>query len=268
MSETGPGYEIRPFPLARRAIIDSGRIARRKHTISALVEVDVTGARQIIQAHREKTDEAISFTAFILACLGQAVDRNRYIHARRDMWGRLVLFDEVDCTTMIEIDLEGHKFPLAHIMRAINQRSVRSIHEEIRAIQADPRKSASLQQGTPLLAAFLLLPTPIRLLVYGLMGRSPRLFKRQFGTMLMTAVGMFGVGSGWGLGGGSIYATAVMLGGIGEKPGVVNGQIAVREFLSLSVQFDHDIVDGAPAARFVARFKELIESAYGLDEYT
>jgi pyruvate/2-oxoglutarate dehydrogenase complex dihydrolipoamide acyltransferase (E2) component len=30
--------------------------------------------------------------------------------------------------------------------------------------------------------------------------------------------------------------------------------------------FDHDMVDGAPATRFAARFKELIESAYGLCE--
>ncbi len=33
-----------------------------------------------------------------------------------------------------------------------------------------------------------------------------------------------------------------------------------REFI------DHDIVDGAPAARFAQRLKELIESGYGLHE--
>ena len=29
---------------------------------------------------------------------------------------------------------------------------------------------------------------------------------------------------------------------------------------------DHDIVDGAPAARFTARLKELIESGFGLGD--
>jgi hypothetical protein len=29
---------------------------------------------------------------------------------------------------------------------------------------------------------------------------------------------------------------------------------------------DHDIVDGAPAARFTERLKELIESGYGLGD--
>jgi pyruvate/2-oxoglutarate dehydrogenase complex dihydrolipoamide acyltransferase (E2) component len=34
--------------------------------------------------------------------------------------------------------------------------------------------------------------------------------------------------------------------------------------LSLTVIFDHDVVDGAPAARFVKRLVELIEGGYGL----
>jgi len=58
----------------------------------------------------------------------------------------------------------------------------------------------------------------------------------------------------------------VALGGIVEKPGVVDGCIAIREYLDLTLLFDHDVIDGAPAARFTARFQELIESAYGLDE--
>jgi pyruvate/2-oxoglutarate dehydrogenase complex dihydrolipoamide acyltransferase (E2) component len=49
-----------------------------------------------------------------------------------------------------------------------------------------------------------------------------------------------------------------------EKPGVVDGQIAIREYLSLTVSLDHDVIDGAPAARFVTRLKELIESGFGL----
>jgi len=60
----------------------------------------------------------------------------------------------------------------------------------------------------------------------------------------------------------------VTLGGIAEKPSVVDGQIALREYLSLTLSFDHSIVDGAPAARFTGRLKDLIESGYGLDNST
>jgi pyruvate/2-oxoglutarate dehydrogenase complex dihydrolipoamide acyltransferase (E2) component len=39
-----------------------------------------------------------------------------------------------------------------------------------------------------------------------------------------------------------------------------------RKLYNLTVSFDHDIVDGAPATRFVHRLVELIESGCGLDE--
>ena len=60
----------------------------------------------------------------------------------------------------------------------------------------------------------------------------------------------------------------ITLGGIGEKPGVVDGHIAIRDYLSLTISFDHDIIDGAPAARFTQRLKDLIESGYDLDDST
>ena len=42
----------------------------------------------------------------------------------------------------------------------------------------------------------------------------------------------------------------------------------MRDYLSLTISFDHDIIDGAPAARFTERLKELIESSYGLPDST
>src|SRR5258708_32681335 len=58
------------------------------------------------------------------------------------------------------------------------------------------------------------------------------------------------------------------VGCIGEKPGVVDGHIAIRDYLSLTISFDHNIIDGAPAARFTERLKDLIECGYGLDDST
>ena len=83
--------------------------------------------------------------------------------------------------------------------------------------------------------------------------------------MAITAVGMFGKGGGWGIPVAE-HTLMITLGGIAEKPGVVDGQIAIREHLSLTLSINHAIVDGAPAARFAQRLKELIESDYGLCE--
>jgi pyruvate/2-oxoglutarate dehydrogenase complex dihydrolipoamide acyltransferase (E2) component len=54
------------------------------------------------------------------------------------------------------------------------------------------------------------------------------------------------------------------LGGIAKKPGVIGDKIEVREYLCMTILFDHDVVDGAPAARFTARLAELVENAFGL----
>ncbi len=266
MSKQRPAYEVKPYPLNRRVLVDTGRAQRRRNTIHALVEVDVTEARQIIRAHKEKSGESLSFTAFILACYGHAIDQNRYLNAYRNLWGQLLLFEEVDCTTMIEIDWGDRKFPLAHILRSINQRDVRSISEEIQAVKNDPNADPGYNQSWKYAPLFIL-PWFIRDLVYFFLFRSPKLIKKHTGTTISTAVGMFGSGGGWGIPPGTIYTTSVMLGGIAERPGVVNGEIAIREYLSLTLSFDHDVVDGAPAARFVSRLKTFIEDAYGLDEF-
>lgn len=265
---TGRGaaaYEVKRFPLTRRLIVDTGRMGTNRHRMLGLVEVDVTEARRRIREHREQTGETLSFTAFVLACLGQVIDRNRYFHARRDIWGRLILFDEVDCTTMIEIELDGEKFPMAHVIRRINRRSLRSIHEEIRAVQANPEMSRSLQIPRWLMAAFLVMPAAVRDMLYGVTARMPRLFKAQAGTVMVTAVGMFGEGSGWGIGTASPYTTSLLLGGIEKKPRLLDGQLVEREYLSVTIELDHDIIDGAPAARFVSRLKALLEMGYGLE---
>lgn len=51
------------------------------------------------------------------------------------------------------------------------------------------------------------------------------------------------------------------VGRIQKQPVVVADQIAIREQMTLSLTFDHRIVDGAPAARFLRTLRGLIESA-------
>jgi len=49
------------------------------------------------------------------------------------------------------------------------------------------------------------------------------------------------------------------IGRIVAKPVAVDGQVVVRDRVALSLSFDHRVVDGAPAARFLQRVKDLIE---------
>jgi pyruvate dehydrogenase E2 component (dihydrolipoamide acetyltransferase) len=52
------------------------------------------------------------------------------------------------------------------------------------------------------------------------------------------------------------------VGRIKERPAVVGGEIVVRKTMWLSLTFDHRLVDGAPAARFLQRVKQYVEEPY------
>ena len=80
---------------------------------------------------------------------------------------------------------------------------------------------------------------------------------------MVTAVGMFGRGGGWAVTMPNFTLT-IAVGGISRKPGVWKDEISIREFLDLTVSIDHDVVDGAPATRFVQSFRESLEGAHGL----
>jgi 2-oxoacid dehydrogenases acyltransferase (catalytic domain) len=54
------------------------------------------------------------------------------------------------------------------------------------------------------------------------------------------------------------------VGGIGRRPVIENGELEEHEFLSLTISFDHEIIDGAPAARFASRLRQLVEGADGV----
>jgi pyruvate dehydrogenase E2 component (dihydrolipoamide acetyltransferase) len=45
-----------------------------------------------------------------------------------------------------------------------------------------------------------------------------------------------------------------------DRPTVINKEVVVRSMMNLCLSFDHRIVDGAPAARFLQRLKELLEA--------
>jgi pyruvate dehydrogenase E2 component (dihydrolipoamide acetyltransferase) len=57
--------------------------------------------------------------------------------------------------------------------------------------------------------------------------------------------------------------TAILgVGRIKPRPAVVDGEVCVRQTVWLSLTFDHRLVDGAPAARFLRRVKQFIEEPY------
>jgi pyruvate dehydrogenase E2 component (dihydrolipoamide acetyltransferase) len=59
-------------------------------------------------------------------------------------------------------------------------------------------------------------------------------------------------------------AAILGIGRIIEKPVVRDGAVVIRPMVTLSLSFDHRIVDGAPAGRFLQRIKQLVERPLAL----
>lgn len=79
------------------------------------------------------------------------------------------------------------------------------------------------------------------------------------GTFTITNLGMYGV---------EMFipiinppeAAILGVGKVAEKPVIINKEIKIKPIMYLSLSFDHRIVDGAPAARFLQRVKQILES--------
>ena len=63
-------YEIQPFTKARQDITVISREGKRRLNVHALIEIDVTKAREMITKSKGTID--VSFTGWIVKCVGQA----------------------------------------------------------------------------------------------------------------------------------------------------------------------------------------------------
>jgi pyruvate/2-oxoglutarate dehydrogenase complex dihydrolipoamide acyltransferase (E2) component len=258
------GYQIIPFPWLRLPIVDSMRAARGKPLMHALMETDVTLARRALRAHEERTGEKLSFTAFIISCVARAVGEHPEVQAYRLGRKRLILFDDVDVCAQIEHQTRRGRQASPYVIRAANRKPLRAIHEEIRAVQEADVGGPWEMRGRRL---YPFVPRALRVLFWWIFDHNPRLKQRIGGTVMMTALGMFGKGvTGWGIAPTSDYSLEIILGGIVERPAIVEGALTVRQYLGMTVSVDHDVIDGAPFARFIQRLNDLIRSGYGLEE--
>jgi chloramphenicol O-acetyltransferase len=184
-------YKVVPYPKIRRLLAVMLRALQRKPMMHFLLEVDVTRARACLRDHKAHTGEALSFTAFLIACLAKAVDEHKAVQAYRKGSKHLVLFDEVDVETQIERETADQKQNITHIFRAANRKTFRETHHEIRAAQVEDVAKArvgskALPFRSKALQWFLFLPTFLFRFLYGM--RGPHVLKKYGGTVGLVLV--------------------------------------------------------------------------------
>ena len=248
------GYTSEPLSFNRKMVAASAAVTSAKSTIHSLAQVDVTEPRSRIKEHFERTGEKLSFTAYLVYCLAQVIMQHPKLNAFK-RGNRLITLEDLTISVLVEREFMEEKVPEPVGITAAQDLTYREINDRIREAKAHSARSIGELSGMAWIRFIpgFLLKTFIRI--------SDRNIKlaRKYGKVAVTAVGMFSREPVWFIPHGS--ATLLLTVGSIEKRMVFTGERhEEREFLCLTGSFDHDIVDGAPAARFMNQFIETVKS--------
>jgi len=252
------GYNIVDFPRVREFVVDVMVPAEKKHMIHVLFEADITDVRKYLKEKKSEGAAVPSLTSFIIKCVADAAMTNKRIAALRFAPRKLAIFNDMHVSCNVEKEIDGQSQPMGIVIRQANRKNINEIHDEIHSYADEGYK----KQIGPM-KKFAKFPRFLRAIFISPMLNNPNKIAKQGFNIIVTSVGMFGAGGGHVI----PYQHAslcISVGGITRKPGIVDGHIEPREFLSITATFDHDITDGAPAARFAQVLKEHIECGHGL----
>jgi pyruvate/2-oxoglutarate dehydrogenase complex dihydrolipoamide acyltransferase (E2) component len=257
------------YPSVRQFTADIGRIDHGKHYVRSLLEVDVTEALQKLRAMRAP-GKKVSFLAWFVKVLADAVARHPPINGIRRGRGKVVVFKEVNISVIVEKKVDGKSVPLPLVLRDVAAKSLLDLNAEIQAaVDQSVEHAGNLVLGRGenegLLNLALVLPQWLRLAFMRLfiLG-SPRRVQDMMGTVMISSLGTVGRLCGWILPT-SMHPLSIGIGSLNKKPAIRQGAIEKRDILHLTVAFDHDVIDGMPALAFVDDLVARLETGAGLE---
>ena len=257
------GFTLKTFPKRRKLVADIAWLSRSRHAMRGMIEVDITDARSSIHEWRRRTGKPLSFTSFLVSSVAKAVAANPEVNACHASRGRIAYFEDVNVLTMIEVpDFDGMKIPVGHLIKAADKLEVGGIQDTIDRFRSN-YNDASETRLQDLLTKF---PQSVRRMLFARMPLNPDFVQKNIGTVIVSAVGMFlPRHAAWALGQ-SNHTVSLWVGSTMERLCMIKGNITPRTMACITIDLDHNIIDGAPAARFIAMLVKMIEKASVLGE--
>jgi pyruvate dehydrogenase E2 component (dihydrolipoamide acetyltransferase) len=210
-----------------------GIIARRlsaswaeRPQVTLTTEADATSLVALRQQVEAEWNLKVSYNAFLVKLVAKALQEYPYINAQLTASGIQTLPD-----INIGLAVDTERGLLVPVLRDADRKSFFEIQEEL-----GPLTQRALE------------------------GRSQP-DDLTGGTFTLTNLGMYDIDAFTPV----INPPECAILGVGRilpRPVGLNGQIVLRELMALSLSFDHRLVDGAPAARFLQRVKTLIERCF------
>lgn len=227
---------IMPLPMNTVRIKTAERMADNWATIPHVThfeKADITSLEELRQKNAKKMDAAgakLTITSFVLKALPEALKRFPKFNATVDMDGKRVLLKQY---YNIGVAVDTPNGLLVPVLRDVDRKSVAQISAELPELAKKARD------------------------------RKLTLDDMQGGTFTVSNLGGLG-GSGFTP---IINAPEVAILGMSRsqiEPVWGNGQFAPRLMLPLSLSYDHRLIDGADAARFLRWLVEVIEQPWKL----
>ena len=212
------------------------RVSESAHStapVTLTVEADATnlvGRRAELKASASDGAVVPTYTDLLVELTATALERHPLMNAYWENEEIRVLDD-----IHIAIAVDTEEGLLAPVLRDANKKSIEQIAQESGSL-AERARARRLDRET-----------------------------LQGGTFTITNLGTYGVDAFTPII--NLPQCAILgVGAIRLKPAVHKGQLAARHMVSLSLTFDHRIVDGAPAAAFLKTVRELIEQPVSSNE--
>lgn len=245
-------YKTKVFPKSRIATIDICEIGKKKHHVSAFLEIDVSVAREKIKVYKKDIGK-ISFIAWLIKVIAHTLSNYSEITAFKYGKQKTIIFEDINISFLIEKEINGEHVPLPVIIEKANMLEIEAITNQINNSKEEALLENQIviqKRTTHIERLYYYLPGFIRIAIWKYLLNHPKIAFAKMGNVAISSLGMYGRINGW-FTPISIHPICFGLGSIIKKPVVINDKIVIREIMNISVIMDHDVVDGASMAKFI-----------------
>lgn len=235
-----PAAPAAPEPPARAVMgtvrrIIAQRMAESAHSTAAVTltsEVDATELvhlrEQLKATVQQKTGQSLSYNVLLAKIAGLALESHPYMNVR-------LAGDSIETvrSTNVGVAVDTERGLVAPVLRDAGGKSLLALSQEAAVLF---QKALAGSIGADEMAG---------------------------GSLTITNLGQFGIDAFTPII--NLPECAILgVGRIASRPAVHEGQLAVRQMVTLSLTFDHRLVDGAPAARFLQAIARMVNNPYVL----